>query len=150
VLHLLKLQVLLIIFFLNIVGVDNGRGGGFDQCAYKGDSSVSMSGRTYHTNPESSNSSGVKYFVHDGSKEELLQHGEKFKIEDSILLEIHKDLIEKNKHCFEYKFIGDEIAKLLDRFHFHELNIEEKEEEIILKEIEATINTATLEHDVAA
>jgi hypothetical protein len=82
---------------LGAVGVDNGRGGGWEKI--RGDHAMTLNGRTYHFLPETGGAGGLQYFTFEGSNNVNdhfanggLSNKRKEALESAILLNIFTEL----------------------------------------------------------
>ena len=112
------------ILSIGSTGVENHRGGGYEQIG--GDHAVKMNGRTYHYLSNSSRKmSGINYFTFDGL-EEAQQHAEMLndrvsgekqaetkRLENGILTMIFNELKEGNEFVQELQWIGRGLERTL-------------------------------------
>ncbi len=107
------------IFSIAGVGVDNGRGGGFETII--GASNVKVNGRMYSFLPKATNSGkmtgGLSYFTFDGAG--LTEHADQLnKKNDNInphfLMEMYQDLKSINPYAISLQNYGARFKKYLE------------------------------------
>jgi len=110
------------ILAMGATGVDNGKGGGFENNMH-GDHAVKLNGSTYHFIPPAYSSTtepsgGLSYFIFDAqaamlSHANLRNNGNNGigtdRIDESVLMQLYDDLRTKNYLCQELLQIGQHV-----------------------------------------
>ena len=126
------------------VGVDNGKGGGYEKLV--GDHALKLNGRTYHYIPKTGGSGGLEYFTFD-ALEALQQHGASMNkeskfgehVKSSFLQQLFEELKCSNYLVQDCEQIGQELTRL-----------NPTADQSSARQVMAQLNTLTSALDVAA